>query len=302
MFDSLLSQILPVAFIGFIGWVFGKSGRFTREDAQSINKYVFYIALPVLMFRLLAQTPWDQFSATLNGAYLLSEAVVYGVGFALARYVFRRGLVESVLLGMAAGFVNHVFFVLPVALDAHGSVALAPIMSIVTVDSIAIYAVTVLALDALTAQGASPAAVALRTARNPHVAGILLGLTYNFTGLPMPDGLDRFTDFVSASAAPAALFSLGLILGLRDHSTGWAPAVCITGLKTLVHPLTFFALLPFVAPLQSRDFQLALLVAAGPCGALPFVLALHYRTSEDNIAQAILLSSVVSLVGLALLL
>jgi predicted permease len=43
------------------------------------------------------------------------------------------------------------------------------------------------------------------------------------------------------------------------------------------------------------------LIAAGPCGAMPFVVALRYGVATDRIAAAIIMSTVISTFTLAVL-
>ncbi len=301
MIDNFVNTIAPFAAIGFIGWGFARFEVFSRQDAQSINRFVFYIALPALMFQLIALAPRDAFNLTLAGGYLLSELVIYFTGFAIAYFGFRRDRLEAILIGMVSAFVNHVFFVLPVAIAAHGSSAIAPVMSIVVIDSIFLYAGTILVLDILTTKRLSPFQVLRQTFRNPHIVGIVAGLVFNVSDLAMPIGVANFTAFVSAAASPAAIFTLGLILGLRNDHGDWPLPISIALLKSAVHPVLL--LLIFVAGMVPgpKALNMAILVAAGPCGALPFVLALHYKINERAIAQTILVSSIISLAGLSIL-
>ena len=43
-----------------------------------------------------------------------------------------------------------------------------------------------------------------------------------------------------------------------------------------------------------------MLTSAGPCGAMPFVLAVQYRVNPDSIGLAIVYSTLLSLLTLAL--
>ena len=69
--------------------------------------------------------------------------------------------------------------------------------------------------------------------------------------------------------------------------------------KNALHPLLFLAFSALVTLAPSRE-QAVVIVAAGPCGAMPFVIALQYGVRTDVIARAILLSTVFSLASLAL--
>ncbi|MBL1406497.1 MAG: AEC family transporter [Rhizobiales bacterium] len=301
MIEQFFNHVAPFAAIGFVGWIFAKCGLFSREDARSINRYVFYVALPILMFRLIANAPRDEFDLGLMRGYLISEVLIYILGFLIAYFIFKRERLESILIGMSSAFVNHVFFVLPVATAAYGSTAIAPIMSIVVIDSIILYAGTVFLLDVLTLKKASPINVLYQTFRNPHIIGILIGILFNFTNLELPRSVDNFTAFVSSVASPTAIFTLGLILGFQKGQGGWKLPITIALVKTIIHPLLALAIFILGFSLEPNASKMALLVAAGPCGALPFVLALHYKINERAIAQAILISSIISLFGLSYL-
>jgi predicted permease len=41
------------------------------------------------------------------------------------------------------------------------------------------------------------------------------------------------------------------------------------------------------------------MLAAGPCGAMPFVVALQYKVQTETISKAILISTLVGVVSLA---
>ena len=48
------------------------------------------------------------------------------------------------------------------------------------------------------------------------------------------------------------------------------------------------------------EIFIAILVAAGPCGAMPFVIAVQYGIELERIAKAVLLSTVLSVISPAL--
>jgi predicted permease len=73
-------------------------------------------------------------------------------------------------------------------------------------------------------------------------------------------------------------------------------------LKVIVHPLLAWLLLSSATTLTNPAWtSTALLVAAGPCGAMPFVLALQYKINVTTIARAIGYSTLVSLITLAVM-
>ena len=283
--QTFLNPVLPVfAILGF-GLLLARHGIFDAAAAGVLNRFVFFIGAPALL-------------------YFASEMAIYAVGAALARFVFKRGWRESLLLGMTACFVNHVFFVLPMARVLYGEAASAPIAAIITVDSVLIFALTIVGLE-LSAPGThSGRKVTVMLLKHPLLQAIGLGVAVNLLGIPLHDGIHTFVGFVGAAASPIALFALGIILWSSAGPGLDKTALAVTGLKVVVHPLLAWVLLSSVVwsgatPANLDWTRSALLVAAGPCGAMPFVLALQYRIPVATIARAIAYSTLISLVTLA---
>ncbi len=298
MLNAFLNSVLPVFAVVAAGFAFGRGGLFDAASAAAINRFVFYIALPTLLFRVLGTAPFGGFEWSLILAYLLNELILYAVGYVVARFGFRRPRMESLLLGMAAAFANHVFFVLPIARQMFGEAAALPIVAIIAVDSIVIYGGTVLILETArhTAFGTSPLGLLRLYARNPQIIAMVVGIAVNLVGVPLGGGFDFFMRFVGETTAPCALFALGVILvAQKDDGSAWVP-LTIAGLKLFAMPLVAWLLVVQTFHVSADWASPALLVAAGPAGAMPFVLAVQYHVPVAAIVRAILYSTLGSLV------
>ena len=301
-FQTFLNPVLPIfAVLGF-GMLFAWRGIFDASAASVLNRFVFYIGAPALFFSLLMSAPLAEFEWQVLTLYFASEMGIYAAGTALARYAFRREWRESLLLGMTACFVNHVFFVLPMARVLYGDAASAPIAAIIVVDTVLIFALTVVALE-LSAPGVrSGRKVCWLLLKHPLLQAIAAGLLVNLLGLQLHDGISTFVRFVGVAASPIALFALGIILATTASRGLDKAALSIVGLKVIAHPLLAWLLFSGAAALANPAWtSTALLVAAGPCGAMPFVLALQYKINVTTIARAIGYSTLVSLFTLALM-
>lgn len=299
--QTFLNPVLPVFAVLGLGMVLARRGVFDAAGAAQLNRFVFFIGVPALMFGLLSRVDIDGFEPRVLAAYFGSELLVYALGAGVARWLLRRGWRESLLLGMTACFVNHVFFVLPIAQLLHGDAAAAPIAGIIAVDSSVIFCGHVIGLE-LAAQGTgSVRQIARRLISHPMLLGIAAGLAVNLLGVPVHPGIRTFVGFTGTAAAPVALFALGVVLWSHGALRRDGAALSIAAIKVGLHPLLAFALLaPWVGvPPAWRDS--ALLVAAGPCGAMPFVLALHYGVPSASIARAVVYSTLASLLTLSLI-
>ncbi len=301
-FQVFLNPVLPIFAILGVGMLFARRGIFDASAASILNRFVFYIGAPILTFSLLTNASLAAFEWPVLMLYFASEMLIYAAATALARYVFQRERREAMLLGMTACFVNHVFFVLPMARVLYGDAASAPIAAIIVVDTVLIFALTIVALE-LSAPGThSGRKLVTLLVKHPMLQAIAAGLLVNLAKIPLHDGINTFTHFVGASASPIGLFALGIILSSTASSNFDKMALTVVGLKVIAHPLLAWLLFSSTAALANPAWtSTALLVAAGPCGAMPFVLALQYKVNVATIARAVGYSTVISLVTLALM-
>lgn len=294
--------VLPVFAVLVLGFGLSLGRILDAKDAGSINRFVFFLAVPALTFGVLIRADFGDFQWGVVGAYLVSEVLVYAAGTWIARAVFGFRGPEALLLGMTACFSNHILFVLPIATQLYGEEAAVPITAIITLDSALIFGMTVFALEILAAGSGNPLKVFRLMAKNPMILAISAGLMVNLGGLAMPSGVHTFTGFAGAAAAPTALFALGVLLA-RSHAERVEPvAVVVACLKLAAVPaLLWIGLRGLGDPGAGVWRDSTMLVAAGPCGAMPFVLALQYGVRPDAIAKAIVYSTTLSVATLAML-
>ncbi|MEQ9812870.1 MAG: AEC family transporter, partial [Azospirillaceae bacterium] len=201
MLDTLLNAVLPIFAVVAVGFAMARLRVVDGGIARAINRFVFLVAVPVLLFRLIGGSSIHAFDWSVLAGYLAAELAVYGAGFLVARLGFGYSRRESLLIGMTVAFSNHVFFVLPIARLVHGEAAAVVVAAIITVDAVLVYGLTVMAMDVLSGReaGRGPLATLGRIARNPQILAIAAGLAFSLSGLPLTGGLDVFTGFVGAA-------------------------------------------------------------------------------------------------------
>ncbi len=299
MLSTLFDPILPIFAILLLGFISYRCTSFDVASAQVINKFVFFVANPALIFTVVTNAPVDQFDYSAITVYLSAQLIAYAGTFLLLRYWLNIERKEALLLGLTTVFVNHIFFVLPIAERVYGPMEARPIAGIVIIDILVLFCGTVLALDLMNSTKKSVFNVVVLLSKNPFLIASMLGVLSWFAGA-LPSGILTYAKFVGAAAAPAALFSLGIILA----SSPLKPIGKATWLVILVNIIV----VPFLVYSFSQNVtvtaqweKLILLLAAGPCGAMPFVIALQYGIKTGAIAKAILVSTVLSLISMTIL-
>ena len=300
MLSSLTDPILPIFAILALGYLLHRLKIFEVASAQPINRFVFYVATPALLFSIVSKAPVTEFELNALAVYFSAQMCAYIGTFLFTYYILDLEKREALLLGMTAAFVNHVFFVLPIAERIYGSVVAQPIAGIVLVDVVVLFCGTVLVMDLMQTARPSPFKVVALLIRNPFLIASFLGMATWFFKPLIPSGVNTFAEFAGAAAAPASLFALGIILASRSLRPIGVATWSVVAVKIVLHPLLVFAIAGAVTIAPVWD-HLVLLVAAGPCGAMPFVIALQYGIRTEIIAKAILISTILSLVSLSVL-
>jgi predicted permease len=299
MLQAIADPILPIFAVLAVGFLFCRLSVFDAGHATAINRFVFYLAAPALVFVIFARAPLGNLNLSILASYFAAEVIIYCAVTWLAHFVFRLSFAESLLLGMTAIFSNHVFFVLPIASLVYGPSVAIPIGGVIIVDVVS-FCVTVFLVEAATSNEGGLRNAVAGLARNPFIYAPILGAAAWWAGDYVPSGIMTFAGFAGAAAAPVSLFALGIILaGLPLRPIGWI-VVFVVCAKLLMHPsLVAFGNTMFG---DNSDWgPIAVLVAAGPCGAMPFVIATQYGVEVKRISKAVLISTVLSVVTLSVL-
>ena len=292
-FEALSTAILPVFAVPAIAFVLGKRGIVDKATAEAVNRFVFLMAVPAITFNLIVTADVSGFDWTAVGIYLAIELGLYASVALICHFALGVGPRESMLLGMASSFSNTVFFVLPIARSLYGDAAGAPMVAIITVDSTIFFASTVMVMDVLSHREGGIGKVLTQLLRNPLVMALMLGAAVVILGIPVHQGIVNFTRFAGAAAPPSALFALGVIMSAVPFSRFGGASLLATLAKVGAMPLIAWQAMEHWAP-GSAWFDAMPLIAAGPCGAMPFVIALRYGVASDRIAAAIVMSTVIS--------
>ncbi len=298
--EALLTAVLPVFAVPALGFAMGRAGAFDRASAEAVNRFVFLLAVPAVTFYLIIRANLTAFEWPALLTYLGVELTIYASVALAVRYLVGLGPRESMLLGMTACFSNTVFFVHPIASTLYGADAALPVVAVITVDSVLVFTGTVIAMDVASHHEGGIGKVLKMVARNPLVVSLILGAVVAAGEIPLHEGVVTFVHFLGGAAAPASLFALGVIMSAVPLARYGGTSLAVALIKVAAMPLVVLAVLGAVNR-DSAWFDTLVLIAAGPCGAMPFVVALRYGVATDRIAAAIVVSTVISTITIAAL-
>jgi predicted permease len=308
--QAVFDVVLPVFGIIFAGWACGWARVLGQDSSEALNRYVYWVALPALLFIGMARVPIGAiFNLPFLAAYLLGVAGIAAVAVIVARLAFPGGVAQLTLGALSATFANTGYMGIPLFLTAFGPTGTLPAVIATVINAAVMIGGAIAVIEAGThehglARGLRRAALAL--ASNPLVMGPAAGIAASALGLEPPRALQVFCDLLGASAGPCALFAIGLFLasqsagalvgGKRAIEAGW-----LTFLKLVGQPALTYGLARLFGLDQHWSFAAALLSGL-PTGALTFVLAQNYGIYVVRASAVILASTIVSAITLSLML
>ena len=303
----LLSVVAPVFGVMALGFLAVKVKALDEGAVRGLVLFVFNFAIPILLFRSLATT---ELPPDIEWSFLFSfygaAFAVFGIGFALGRFLFKRPLADQAMFGMGACHSNTVLIGIPILITAFGPEATLPMFLIIAFHGPTIMPLTTgliqLGRGGEVTVARQLRAMGLEMLKNPIIMGLFLGLVMNLSGLGIPGPLDGMAELLGASAVPCALFALGASLAGYPLTGDVSPALFLVALKLLVQPALVWILAVPVFGLEGIWVPVAVTMAAMPSGINVYLFGARYDAAPGVAARTVFLSTIFSLGTLSALL
>ena len=233
-----LNAMMPLFLLMVIGMVLRHFGIVNAQTANGMNKFVFTIGIPVLLFNDLATADlsheWDPgfivfcFAATLAGIVV---SYLFSLLFRKTRFQgeFVQAAYRSSASLLAIGVMQNVY----------GSAGIAPLMVIGAVPLYNVMAVVILVFmrprgtvdNVVPAHPASISSAVRDICKNPIILGIVFGLIWAALRIPMPTIMARTVSSVANTATPVGFVAMGVLFDAKKAFGVRGPALLATFLK-----------------------------------------------------------------------
>lgn len=304
--STIINVALPIFAVILVGYLTGRIGVLGPASSEALNKYVYWIALPALLFFSMARIPVaDLLNWNFLGAFFGSTLIIWVMGIAVGWLSGERGGPILVMQGMNASLANVGYMGIPLFVSAFGTENIAPsLLAVVMVSGISVpVAVIALELAGGRASRGSLAAlgdIGLALVKNPLLISAIGGLAMAITGVGLPAPIERLLEILGVSASPCALVAIGLFMASRPLNAGLLEVGWVSVLKLIWHPLICWWLIATVFPLDAYWSASAIILTALPTGTLTFVVAQQYSAYVERTSGIILVSTIVSVITLSL--
>ena len=305
--SEILEIVLPVFALAGIGYLVAATRLLSREAGDGLASFVVNLAIPVLLFRSLATAEFAGASPWIFWLTYLSGIVLAWMGaIILIAGIVRRGYRASVIAGVAAAFSNLVLVGIPLIERAYGTLGLNVHFLLLAVHLPFMMAISTFLMEfAARADGVddTPISVAgiarrltINFAENPIIIGILGGVAWRYTDIGIGGQPAQIIDLIARTAAPLALFSLGMSFVKYSVHGNWQPAIGLALLSVVAMPAVVLFVGTNVFYLPPLWLKVAVLGAACPSGVNGYLFATYFKVAEGLASSTIVIATLMSLV------
>lgn len=298
----ILYAIVPIIVVMLAGFISGKKGIFTSDDAKKFNKVVLDYALPAALFVSIVQANREMLDEYLK----LSLVSLFGIMFCfmLVYFVFRLfksntgadAAVSALISGSPTiGFLG--FAVLEPIFGTKPSVALVVAIVGIVVNAVGI-PVGLSLLNAsierqnpTSSKGQSAWQPVIHALAQPVAWAPILAVVWVLVGIPWPEWASPSFDLIKGANASLAVFSAGITLSAIKFSINWQ-VVLGSIMKMILMPAVIL-LLGILCHMNPLNLKMLVVATALPPAFSGIIIADEYdsyiATGTSSLTLSIIL-------------
>jgi len=293
---SIFLGLTPFIFITLFGFIFGKLKIFDLSHAKVLNLFLFYVAVPALIIKFVAQSEIGQVDIRQIVSYFLMQGSLGLLTFLLTSKFFKRPIPESIIWALMVALSNHVTLLLPITKIYFGTEVITQVTSIILMDGVVLLSVIAFFLELTTKKNIRLTQFIKNIILNPMIFSIMIGLLLFLLKINIEDTpIDYVLSVLAACVSPIGLFAIGITLSFYTSKVFNKLTASISILKLVVSPiiLLIIGFVLFDAG-QPEKIPGAFFVSVAPCGHTAVVLCSAYNVSPENIIKALFISTFAS--------
>ncbi|MCO6546852.1 MAG: AEC family transporter [Gilliamella sp.] len=296
---------LPLFILILLGYLAVKIGRWQKTVTDSLTKFTFYIAFPIMLFQIMSHfSEQSQIDIKVLFVFFGGSFIVFAFGCLVASKLFKLTGSESTLFAMGGIYTNTVFVGIPIIKMLLGEKAIPIVAIIVIFNALILWTLATVSIEFVQMgkfSGRSFIKALKNVSKNPIIIGIFTGIVINYIGLPMPKFINQSTKMVSDMTAPLSLIVLGMGLAeykIRDKLL-ITTSICILKLAAL--PIVTYIMGKLLG-LPTLELQVVVLLSSVSIAINCYMMARQFEVLQGPIASSLLISTTLSSITTPLIL
>lgn len=297
-----INVTIPIFLIILLGYILRKLEFLTEEFVRVANRYVFVIALPVMLFNDISKTDVKE---DMNIKFFLYCMIVTILMFVLVWIIARFTIKDKTMTGaFAQAGARGSAAVLGVAFVENicGSIGMTPLMIVAAVPFFNVLSVIILVCNANNKEEKNYGKIkdsVVNIIKNPIIIGILTGLMASLVDFKMPVIGERTLEYISRTATPIALLAIGAGFDTKQAVKKLKPALWASFIKLIGLPLVFLPAAYYMG-FESSEMVAILIMLASPTTVSSYIMAKNMDNDEVLTSNVVVLTTLFSSVTLTL--
>jgi len=279
------------------GLVARRTGVLKAEDGAVLVRIVLYLAMPPLVFLIVARADLRAELLLVPVAAFLTHGVLLVAGLGITRlWGMDRPTRGAFLVCTAVG--NTGFFGLPlIAASGPGFSQPAAVMYDALATAVITWTSTVAIATAFGAAGDGRPRVDVRGLlwgfTLPPTWALAAGLVWNLAGLgaDLPTAVERPLEVLAAAVLPLVMLYAGLMVDVSGVRAAWTPVLAVAVVRLGLGPVAGLGS-GLLLGLSGEVLRTVVIMAAMPTAMMSLVLGARYGLRADVLAGAVVVTSV----------
>lgn len=308
-----LNATIPIFLVMVLGGVIKKLGVIDDHFAKKANKYVFNVALPVMLFRDIASADMtSQFDAKFV-FYCMFVTIFMFVAIWVLTEIFMKD--DTMKGSFVQGSCRSSAAILGMAFiqNMYSDTGMAPLMIVSAVPFFNIISVIILTFKAhpeLKKENVSQDNISnnknklktikkacINILKNPIIIGIFLGLPFSLLHVQFPVFMQKMINSIAQTATPIALIVIGASFEGRKAIKKIKPTIIATFIKLIGLGAVFMPLGIFIG-FRNQELMAILIMLASPTTVSSYIMAENMDNDGVLASSIIVLTTVLSSIAL----
>lgn len=298
--------IFPMWGIIAFGYIIGKFNIISSNADEVFSRYVFYCAMPILLFlSLIERDIFASFNFDLIFTFAVSTLVCAIVALVISKKYLqlRKSMIPFFI--MSTSYVNSINLGLPLSIIAFGNAL--PVV-LINIFQLLIVSPILIAMMEKKGQQKSALDVIKKTVvsllKHPIIIATIVGVICSELELAPIEVVNSTLKLIAQSAIPLALFALGLTLAkinlseIKKFSGDIGSAIII---KLFIQPLVAGSIGYYVIGLEAKFLLPVILIAGLPSPQNVVIFAQKYELYVYQSAAIVFFTSIVSIGSISII-
>ena len=284
-----------------IGYFCAKISSLDEAALGWMNFFIIYVALPALFFQLIRKAPLE---SLVNYKFVLattgSTVVLFICGYVLGKVILKRPGAIATIQAVAASYANIGYMGPAITISALGKAALIPTVIIFCFDNAFLF-IFVPIMMAVSSNRKHKTLLYIclkaffKVITHPFIVATILGILASALSLELPTAIETIVTMLSNTAAPAALFTMGIVIGNRKAIIKGIGIPLLIFLKLVAHPVCVYLFIKLLGPFDPVWEKTAILMACLPPALNIYVMATDYKVYIREASSIVLIGTMLAI-------